>query len=151
MLNENELVQKHLGLVVNIANTFSPRDSSELDDFIQEGSIALLKAIRKHDAKRGTLPTLAWKYVTRALIQYSQKLARRVEYNILYDGFIDNREIERLSDSIPSTLSQLELSAITLKSQGYTFREIGLQFGHTKGWSRHIFYSAIEKIKLANL
>ena len=47
---ESELIHEHYGLVVSQALSFLSGDHrSNLEDFIQVGLIALLKAIRKYD------------------------------------------------------------------------------------------------------
>jgi RNA polymerase sigma factor (sigma-70 family) len=54
-------------LVVHIANHFYPNNKHiDLDDFIQEGNIALLKAIEKWDISKGWITTVATKCICNA-------------------------------------------------------------------------------------
>ena len=54
------LLNENMGLVVSLAQSFKPRCSLELDEYIQSGRIGLWKAINKHDPKKGALSTIAW-------------------------------------------------------------------------------------------
>jgi len=149
-MNENELIEEHLGLVIKIAKSFSPKDQTEMDDFIQEGSIALLKALRKHDIKQGKISTLAWKYITKALIGYRKKTRENKDKQGNLENMPAKDSGEKLWESIPDTLSETELTVVNMRYEGYTFAEIGKKINHTKAWASHIFKNAIDKIRQAN-
>jgi len=149
-MTENEQVKEHLGLVIKIAKSFQPIDKAEMDDMIQEGSIALLKALRKHDAKRGKVSTLAWKYINKALSRYKKGIIENKEKHSDFESISDNSNQDKFWENIPDTLTQKELLVIQMKCEGYTFKEIGEKIGCTKSWSSRIFKDAIKKIKTAN-
>ena len=149
-MNENELVKKHLGLVVKIAKNFKPRDNAELEDFIQEGSIALLKALRKHNAKRGKISTLAWKYISMALGRYKSKICKLKEKQETYTTIPSVSKVNAVWEILPNSLSDIEKTVINLRYDGYTFKQIGFSIGYTKSWANRIFKTAIKKIIEAN-
>ena len=66
-MDENKLVQENLGLVITIAKKFKPINHDEYSEYVQIGSIALLRAIRKFDPSRAKLSTFAWRYITKAI------------------------------------------------------------------------------------
>jgi RNA polymerase sigma factor (sigma-70 family) len=147
-MNENELIQKYYGLVLNIVNTFNPRNEFERADFIQEGCIALLRAIRQHDAKRGKISTLAWKYITNALIGYKRKTYEHEVSNSFEEPTFEY--INQLWEIIPNNLSEIEKIIVYMRYKGYTFQEIGKEIKYTKSWVSQIFKKAVSKIQKAN-
>ena len=43
----DDLIEKHMGLVVSVVNSFRPRNSTEREDYVQAGRIGLWKALNK--------------------------------------------------------------------------------------------------------
>lgn len=146
--DENEEIKKYTGIVIKIARSFKPKGYNELQDYIQEGNIALLRAIRKHDINKGKISTVAWKYITNAIIRYcnKQNKYRDKQRNIEKVSTVDINIWEYLPDS----LSNIEQLVTIMRYNGYTFQEIGNKLGFTKSWTRHIFNNTLEKIQKAN-
>jgi len=68
---ESELIHKHYGLVVSQALSFLRDDRrSNLEDFIQVGLIALLKAIRKYDKTKSKFSTFATLCIKNEFLNY---------------------------------------------------------------------------------
>jgi RNA polymerase sigma factor (sigma-70 family) len=149
-MTEDEQIKQYLGLVIKIARSLNPRSQSEMDDFIQEGSIALLKALRDHDKKRGKISTLAWKYITRALIRYRASLQKNPTVQWDLENIQDCHTKTLLWETLSGNLSPTESTIINMRSEGYTFEEIGKYIGKTKSWASQIFKKAIPKIKKSN-
>jgi DNA-directed RNA polymerase sigma subunit (sigma70/sigma32) len=148
-MDENEVVKSHLGLVYNIAKSFHPVNQTELDEYIQEGNIALLKALRKYDVTRGKISTFAWQYIHKAIKRYIQKRKQIKEVQIPFVLPPCESSIE-LWEILPSNLSERELQIIQMRWQGYTFENIGKKFGLTKSWACQEFNKIIDRIKIAN-
>lgn len=150
-MNENELVKQHLGLVINIAKSFHPKNGDELDDFIQEGSIALLKAIRRFKAKKKTkLSTYAWTYITRALIRYKNNNKNKIKYKTLIDTA--DKEYYNFSEILPEhgKLCPIELVILNMRYEGYTLQEIADICKQSKSWASKKIKNLLEKIKKYN-
>ncbi len=147
---EEQLVQENFGLVVFLAKSFNPKTHSELEDYIQEGCIGLLKAIRKYDTSYKTvLTTLAWPYVRWEILNYIIK-EKKHKGEIGHEGFThDNENI--LFEILPNHLKPIEKRIIELRIKGHTFKEIGkILNGRTRGWANHLYHLAIKKISKAN-
>lgn len=150
-MNENQLVSENLGLVIRIAKGFNPRDYSEMQEYVQEGSIALLKAIRKYDITRGyKLSTLAWKYITKAILRYKTKQKKHKSIQELYTS--EKSYIVQLENwqYYPDNLEPRELKILNMRDNGYTFKDIGDELGCSRGWANRIYKSTMQKIKCAN-
>ena len=81
---ENGLVHEHYGLVVSQALSFLGDDNkSNLEDFIQVGLIALLKAIRKYDETKSKFSTFATLSIKNALLNYKRKDTKTKKQKII--------------------------------------------------------------------
>lgn len=149
----------NMPLVLSLVTSLRPPNRTEFDEYVQHGSIGLLKAIRKHDPARAKLSTLAWYYIRWEIIRYInrnkrlQKLHDDASYHI---SSISRRKEQKpveseLFEILPNNLSNSEETVIRMRHQGYTFQEIGTALGdYTRGWASKLFNSAIEKIQDAN-
>lgn len=148
IMTENDQIKLHQGLVYNIAKSFGPKDNAEMQEYIQEGNIALLNAIRKYDTNKGKLTTLAWKYITRAIWRYCklQKKCKEKQLPVPEREYVDQTNL--LLEILPNDLSKLEIIILDMKYKNYTFEEIGKKFNKTKSWASQKFYAIIEKLKV---
>ena len=65
----DQLIGSCLPLVIDLAKKFYLTNKHvDLDDLVQEGNLALIKAVDNWDMKKSVLTTLATHYVKRALI-----------------------------------------------------------------------------------
>jgi RNA polymerase sigma factor (sigma-70 family) len=148
-MTENQLVNTHLGLVIKIVKSFNPKDDAEMQDLIQEGSIALLKAIRAYNPAKGKISTFAWKYISKAVNRYKSKLTRIQQKQDKLERTLLNNQI-LLWEILPDSLTLLEATVVKMKGEGYTFQEIGDKIGYTKSWISRVFNNAKTKIIQAN-
>ena len=66
----DEVIESCLPLVIDIAKKFRYNNKHiDLDDMIQEGNIALMKAVDRWDISKGSITTVATWYVRNALIE----------------------------------------------------------------------------------
>jgi RNA polymerase sigma factor (sigma-70 family) len=150
-INENELIEKHQGLIRIIARRFNPPNETEMEEYIQEGNIALLKASRKFNIKKGhQLSTLAWTYIVRAISQYIYIKKKKDWIEPLGSKDIGYFPSEKLWESLPDGLSTTESEILSMRLNGSTFKEIGEKFGYTKAWASKTLNKLMQKIKTIN-
>lgn len=150
-MDENAEVQLHQGLIYSIARRFKPSNATELEEYIQEGNVALLKALRKYNKDKGNqISTLAWIYVYRAINKYHKSRKKNREQQCHIPTCIEPTKTD-LWEILPSNLSKRETIVIQMKWQGYTFEEIGKKFGLTKSWASRLFKQTLQRVKEANI
>jgi len=157
VITENDLIGKNIGLIIKLARSFNPANSTQLDDYIQLGRIGFLKAIRKHDSTRGQLSTLAWHYIRWEIIRYINKeqinpLPLLEEPRLVdhYECIGDKDKFKVLTELLPNTLTNNERSIIQLRAEGFTFAAIGTLHNQTRYWANKHYKLAVKKIKVAN-
>ena len=145
---ENELVEKHTGLVIVQAMMFYPTTLSNFDDYVSSGKIGLLKAIRHFDSNKNT------KFSTYASICIRREMIREVQRDkeetvIRADtGLADKEAPLELWEILPSNLSDTEKSVLEARIlQNYTLKEIGKQFGRSKQWASTMLKKTMAKIR----
>ena len=55
-----------------------------------------------------------------------------------------------LGELEPNNLTEKERGVLRLRVCGYTMKDIGKHFNHSRGWANETFKSAVKKIKNAN-
>ena len=89
----DDLIDSCLPLVINIAKKFRFNNKHiDLEDLIQEGSIALMKAVDNWDINKSSITTVATWYVRNALID----MITDARYNIKYPYDMSRRASEQL-------------------------------------------------------
>jgi RNA polymerase sigma factor (sigma-70 family) len=150
------ILLENMGLVVSLAHSFKPRNALEVDEYIQSGRIGLWKAIKKHDPEKGALSTIAWYYIRWEIIRGMGGSSGKKRPNVkcftdvssdFYKIVDDKKALNMLSEIMPNNLTDKENSVLRLRAEGYTMREIGEKFEHSRGWANETFKSAIEKVR----
>jgi RNA polymerase sigma factor (sigma-70 family) len=126
LLNEQRIVENHHRLVTHIAKKFKPRNSNELEDYIQIGYIGLIKAIRKYDASKAKFSTIAWNYIKWEIMRHLSKDKIEIIYNDELIGG-DTPEQLTLDELIPFHLSTEEKRILQLKLAGFSMKDIASQ------------------------
>ena len=102
---ERRLSQEHFGIVVSQALKFPRSNVCDMDDYIQEGVIALIKAMRTYDPNRGTKwSTYAMTCVYRAISHQCQKFKHPL--------------------NVPPEVNSKHLKIVKLSQDGYSKQEI---------------------------
>ena len=147
-LTENELVEKHTGLIIMQAVKFSPTTLSDFDDYMSSGRIGLLKAIRHFDPNRNT------KFSTYAAICIRREMIREVQRDKDQSNIrgttnhTDKEQPIELWEVLPDDLHKIEKEVLEARIlQNHTLKEIGERFGHSKQWAGIILKKAIAKIR----
>lgn len=150
IINEEELVIAHTPLVVSIAFKFKPQPPNDYDDLISIGMIGLLKAIRAFDPSKGNqFSTLASTIIRREIVRELEKSNGKDQENIEFD--IEQTESNGFEDYLPENLTDTERKVLVYRFHyGYTFEEIGQEFGYTKQWASIKLNNILEKIIESN-
>ena len=109
----DQLIGSCLPLVIDLAKKFYLTNKHEdLDDLVQEGNLALIKAVDNWDMKKSVLSTLATHYVKRALI------------NMIYDSNYHIKTSRQLSRNAARQLYQIKKTNLT--DTGEISKETGI-------------------------
>lgn len=66
---ESKVLEENINLVYKVVHRFKPHPS-KFDDFVQEGCIGLLNAIRTYNPNKGKFSTLAYTCIRNRIIKY---------------------------------------------------------------------------------
>ena len=145
---EQQLILDNIRAVVAQALNFKPNAVVDIDDYKQEGLIALLKAIRKHNPNRGKLVTYAWKAIYRAIARTQKRFSDKNKKDIDI-SLLTSKNIDDYCDFLPE-LTEEEFTIVMMRAYGYTLLEIGESLKKTKQ-SVHIILKKIrDKIQNSN-
>ena len=109
----DQLIGSCLPLVVDLAKKFYLTNKHiDLDDLVQEGNLALIKAVDNWDMKKSVLSTLATHYVNRALI------------NMIYDSNYHIKTSRQLTRNASRQLYQIKKTNLT--DTGEISKETGI-------------------------
>ena len=147
----DDLIEKHMGLVVSVVNSFKPRNSTEREDYIQAGRIGLWKALKKYDPHKGAvLSTYAWNPIRWEIIKEikSEKKAKHLSLSFIAHPAYKNKDA--LWEALPSFLSEEEIRYLELRNMGYKLIEMAEISGKTSSYVKRIFYRTVKKIREKN-
>jgi len=151
----NELIEKNMGLVVAVVNSFKPQNLTEREGYIQAGRIGLWKALKKHDSTKGAvLSTYAWNPIRWEIIKEIKALKKN-RYKPLPPVHSPQHPAQQLpSDAfweiIPPSLSEEEVFLLDLRRMGYKLAEMAEIAGKKNSYVKRVFYKAVKKLKEYN-
>jgi RNA polymerase sigma factor (sigma-70 family) len=140
---EEELVKKHVGLVLSQSSSFRETSVVDKDDYAQIGYLALLKAIRKHNPDKSQLQTFAWKIIHNELITAYNKAKKSPSQFDAEPFYEEEPTIEQL---LPP-LTEAEREVVNYKLQGYSIKEIASFLDKTQKYVKSILDNIYKKIK----
>ncbi len=145
----DELVDQNYGLLVNLAIKFNPRSKHDLEDYIQIGSIGMIKGIRTFDPNKGRMNTYLGTCIKNEILNYlrSQKNNGIVLDNSYRCIYLDE---EKLWEILPDSMSKQDKDIISLKLNGNTRKEIAKKIGKTENQVRYIIQKFLTKIRESN-
>ena len=148
----DDLIEKNMGLVVSVVNSFKPQNHTERDDYIQAGRIGLWKALKKYNPDKGSVrSTYAWNPIRWEIIKEikSVKKGKGTSLNIVSSPWYKPKD--ELWEVLPTTiLSDEEIDFLQLRKMGYKLAEMADISGRTNSYVKRIFYKAIRKIRENN-
>jgi RNA polymerase sigma factor (sigma-70 family) len=150
-VTEEQELLTNIRIVGAQANHFVPNNVCDRDDFMQTGTLALLKAIRKRDPTKGKLTTYSYPIIYRDI---KKKQAEKFKTNYTKPDAPRNDfslPTSHLWEIIPEGMTDQEMKVIELKLDSYNIRQIAKQMGIKCKEVEEIFASACKKIREANL
>ena len=156
----NQLIKDNdnVSIIISIASRYQTK-GLEIDDLIQEGRIALYRAIKTFDpSRKGKFTTYAYNCIQRSIINVVVKHNRKNWKNVteeIVPDVPDTKAETRLImlDQINSLfksagLTKREQRVIELRYWGdLYFDEIGKEIGSSKTNTRYIFNKALKKMR----
>jgi len=147
----NDLIEKNMGLVISVVNSFRPQNSTEREDYVQAGRIGLWKALKKYDNNKGAvLSTYAWNPIRWEIIKEIKSLKKN-RYKTLppanVPAYLDAQEFWEI---IPSSFSEEEIFLLDLRRMGYKLSEMAEISGRKNSYVKRVFYKAVKKLKEYN-
>lgn len=161
---QNELIEKHINQVNKMAWSFAKSTGAEFDDLKSEGTLALIRAIRKYDPDKGIcLSTLVQIAVRNAMISFIalrnkhtptepvDVICRHVSDHQRYE-FLDT--LAKLGDEAKEVMkivfeAPCEVLGIAADSSPCTVRVAIKNFLWEKGFARKEINRGINEIKSA--
>ncbi len=128
----HKLVLHNLGLVSNLVLRYRRRHANYYMDLIQEGSIALLEAVKRYDLEKGVrFPTYASHYILGYIKRYADMKTRLVQMKVHPEKQKLFREIrkkltlegETVYDNRERIAKQLKLSVKAVMAMDFQLRE----------------------------
>ena len=90
---KDTIVSSCLPLVISIAKKFRYNNKHvDIEDMIQEGNMALIKAVENWDVQKGSITTVATWYIRNRLVD----VINDAKYNIQYPYSLSRRAAEQL-------------------------------------------------------
>ena len=128
----DELLHRYRGLLFTLCSRFRHR-GLDTDDLIQEAAISLWRARERLLALSGPAQAaLTWKVARNAVID----TLRRIEDSVALPESYDEREEDNtLVDELHEVISHLDepdRTIVTMKLEGYSYKEISGQLGMTE-------------------
>ena len=148
----DELIEKNMGLVVTVVNSFKPQNLTEREDYIQAGRIGLWKALKKHDSTKGAvLSTYAWNPIRWEIIKEIKSLKKN-KYQSLPGNWsqhtVDHKgSRDEFWEIVPSSFSEEEVFFLDLRRMGYKLAEMAEIAGKKNSYVKRVFYKAVKKLR----
>lgn len=141
-------IKDNYGLIVSQALSFNPPSKDELDEYIQIGSLAMMRAVKNYDPNKGAqFSTFACNCISNAIKNYIKKNSKKLDVTTIPTEYTVNSSFD---DLIPDTLTDTELRLIHLKLANYSIKEIATDTGFSVVKVRNILGKAYAKIREAN-
>ena len=148
-----ELIEKNMGLVLAVVKRFNPRSAAEKDEYIQAGRIGLWKAITKYSPTGGSkFSPYAWNPIKWEIIKEIRAVQTGYESISIEDcpHLCATTSHAPFWELLPETLSHEELEVVSLRREGYNFKEIASKLACHRSRITKIFHDALNKIRETN-
>ena len=159
----NELLQQHRKLVVAVVRRQWKGERAAFADLVQEGNIALWRAILGFDPGRGyAFSTYAWRAIERAVWQAVARAERPEGWLSLqepeepaevvatrHDAAVVKQGLTKAVASLPPRLAGIVTALYGLDGQpGRTLQSVGLDYGLTRERIRQLRNDALLQLRL---
>jgi len=153
-MNQNSPTEEYFDIVIGqAASYYGEKPSYDIEDLIQIGFVGLMTAVKNHDPARGPMRNYANHCVRNHIRRFLSKqkgwdaIAKIPYADKVCDPEQETEKIERLLKELSSRLLPIESRIISLKSEGYTRKEVCSLLTLTKKEYYDLFFSAIGKIE----
>lgn len=146
--NQNELerlVSENYGLLVSQALSFNPKDKDQLEEYIQTGSIGMIKAIRTYNPEKGELSTHICCCVKNAIRTYIRHEKRQLKTKEITEEAYEHN-FESINDYLTDS-NELDNLILEMRLGRYTIREIAERVGCDLNQAKHLINKIVKKIK----
>lgn len=159
----NELLGQHRKLVVAVVRRQWLGERAAFADLVQEGNIALWRAIMGFDPEQGyAFSTYAWRAIERAVWQAVARAERSEGWLTLpepeepaavvaahYDATVLKQALTRAVGCLPPRLARIVTALYGLDGQpGQTLQSVGRQYGLTRERIRQLRNDALLQLRL---
>lgn len=159
----NELLDQHRKLVIAVVRRQWLGGRAAFADLVQEGNIALWRAIMGFDPGRGyAFSTYGWRAIERAVWQAVARAERLEGWLTLpepeepaavvaaqYDAAVVKRAVAKAVGSLPPRLATIVTALYGLDGQpGQTLQSVGRQYGLTRERIRQLRNDALLQLRL---
>ena len=150
---EDKLLRNYMGLVKSIAFSFAVAFAMSSEDLVQEGMLALMRAVRKYDGGAASFWTFASHCIKNAMIDELRKVGGEQTISIEQldldhpadDGSDDLADA--IQEAIEAALTPAEKQAISLYLDGHSYREIAQSLQMDTKKVDNLLFSAKNKLK----
>ncbi len=118
---QGEIVERQMSMILYEARRLASRQA-DIDDMVQEGSIAVLKAIERFNPQRGNFAAFARKCVRNAMIDLYAVERRRREEN----GLDAETVVARQAEEMPPALAEW-LNGLGRTERQFVYLALGIQ------------------------
>lgn len=149
----DELIEENMGLVARIVNSFEPKNHTERQDYMDAGRIGLWKALKKYDIKSGNvISTYAWRPIRWSIIREikNHKKHNNISLNDISDKFYSKNIDSDLWECYTNEMTEDEKQILSLRVEGYKFREICNILNQSSSSVKNKFYNLVKKLRKAN-
>ena len=141
----DDIIEKNMGLVASVVNSFKPKNHVEKEDYMQAGRIGLWKALKKHDPSKAALSTYAWNPIRWEIIKEIKSI-KADRYCSISDIRIPEYKIKsEFWENYPNNHTEEECELIDLRRMGYTLEEISNIAGRARSYVKRRIYTEIQK------
>ena len=104
-----KLIDSCLPLVIDMAKKFSITNKHvELEDLVQEGNVALVRAVDSWDANKGSITTIATYYIKSSLVNMIQDCNYHIQYSrqLTRSAIKQLNQIKKSNSTDPAVISE---------------------------------------------
>ncbi len=150
-MSHSNLIDQNVGLVYSIAGKFCRPSSMYFDDYISVGMEGLWVASDTFDESLGhKFSTYAYRCIRNAVSSCAKKNSKRPKHYTYIDNVSGYTQCDNWLVDLLSVLTKTEQDILSLRLEGYSFSEIGSQYGHKTVWAFKKFKSIQDKITREN-
>lgn len=144
----DDLIEKNMGLVKSIVDSFSPKNNTEREDLIDAGRIGLWKALKGFNHSKGNLTTYAWRPIRWSIVREIKKNKKHLSLDNINHPSCE--KTDQLWEFYSIYTSEEEKKLLELRGQGYKLREIAKETNQSIMTVRQKIHNTLRKLREIN-